>query len=294
MSLRSLTCSVILFLAVSLVISCKRSDSDLVPAFISVNSYSLQTDLETQGSNSSGITEFWCYTDGDILGVVDTPVSLPLLKQGRQTINVFPGIKNNGMGVSRIRYPFYASFDTTIDVVSGQTFALKPRFRYLDNAVIDVTRDFNQSGDFPDESANYGGTFDRILRPATQPLVQNDSYGRFTLLSNSSLFNYTDAEAFSITSGSVAFLEMDYSCNNTFSVGVYVNQGGTPTKVPVLYLTPTSTSSEGSPSWNKIYMDLGMIAKQYPNATSYNLFIECSSNEASVPVIYLDDIKIVK
>jgi hypothetical protein len=292
MSLRSWTRSVILFLAVSLVISCKRSDSDLVPAFISVNSYSLQTDLETQGSNSSGITEFWCYTDGDILGVVDTPVSLPLLKEGRQTITVFAGIKNNGMGVSRIRYPFYTSFDTTLDVAPGQTYTLKPRFRYIENAVIDKSRDFNQPTNFQAESTKDGGTFERILRLDNQ--LKNDYYGLFTLPSNATLLGYRDLTSFSVISGSVAFMEMDYSCNNTFSVGVYVNQSGSLTKVPVLYLTPTQSGSEGLPNWNKIYMDLGMVAKQYPNATSYNLFIECSRNEAAVPVIYLDDIKIVK
>jgi hypothetical protein len=87
-------------------------------------------------------------------------------------------------------------------------------------------------------------------------------------------------------------MEMDYSCNNTFSVGVYVLENAV--KVPILYLTPTQSGSDGFPNWNKIYIDLGMVAKQYPSATDYKLYIECSRNEASVPVIYLDDIKIVK
>jgi hypothetical protein len=114
------------------------------------------------------------------------------------------------------------------------------------------------------------------------------------LPAGAALLSYLDQTSFSVPSGSVTFLEMDYSCNNTFSVGVYVLQGGTSIKVPVLYLTPTQANAEGFPTWNKIYMDLGMVAKQYPNATSYKLFIECTRNEASVPVIYLDDIKIVK
>jgi hypothetical protein len=263
----------------------------LVPAFISVNAYSLQTDPAIQGSNSSGITEFWCYTDGDILGVVDTPVSLPLLKQGRQTINVFPGIKNNGMGVSRIRYPFYASFDTTLDVAPGQTYTLKPRFRYIDNAVIDATRSF-EFGNFLIAGTGNEGSIDLIDQTGFP--AYGVRCGRLSLPAGAALLSYLDQTSFSVPSGSVTFLEMDYSCNNTFSVGVYVLQGGTSIKVPVLYLTPTQANAEGFPTWNKIYMDLGMVAKQYPNATSYKLFIECTRNEASVPVIYLDDIKIVK
>jgi len=291
MSLRSLMCFFVLIFLVTLISSCKRSDSDLIPAYITANHHSFQSDLITQGSNSTGISELWFYTDGNILGVVDTPVSLPLLKEGRQTITVFAGIKNNGMGVSRIRYPFYASFDTTIDVVSGQTFALKPRFRYLDNASVDATRNF-ESGNFFTAAPVNDGSFE--LEDQSNFVASGVRCGRFTLPSNGNLLSYLDPTDFSITSGSVAFMEMDYSCNNTFSVGVYVEQGGTLSKVPVLYLTPTPTSSDGLPNWNKIYMDLGMIAKQYPNATAYNLFIECSRSETAVPVIYLDDIKIVK
>jgi hypothetical protein len=156
---------------------------------------------------------------------------------------------------------------------------------------LDVTRDFESGDVFTPVTPNNG-----ILYLENQPNLAASGVrcGRFTLPSNGNLLSYRDQTDFSITSGSVAFMEMDYSCNNTFSVGVYVIQGDTPTKVPVLYLTPTQANSDGLPNWDKIYMDLGMVAKQYPNATSYKLYIECSRNEAAVPVIYLDDIKIVK
>jgi hypothetical protein len=275
--------------AVSLIVSCKRSDDNLVPAFISVGEYSFQPG-PGQGSSSTGLTEFWCYTDGDILGVVDTPVSLPLLKQGRQTINVFAGIKNNGMGVSRIRYPFYTSFDTTLDVVPGNTYRLSPRFSYLASANVNANRNFESGSIFSSAPGNDGGMFNRIEGGG---FPSSGSYcGKFTLPSGANLLSFLDEIEFSVTSGSVAFMEMDYSCNNTFSVGVYVLENAV--KVPILYLTPTQSGSDGFPNWNKIYIDLGMVAKQYPSATDYKLYIECSRNEASVPVIYLDDIKIVK
>jgi hypothetical protein len=225
------------------------------------------------------------------LGVVDTPVSLPLLKQGRQTINVFAGIKNNGMGVSRIRYPFYTSFDTILDIVPGETYQLKPRFSYLAGANVDATRHF-ENGNFLSPGTSNNGEKDWVNTPGFA--ASGKGCGLFRLPAGATLLQYRDITSVSLTSGSVAFMEMDYSCNNTFSVGVYVNQGGTLIQVPVLYLTPTQNGSDAFPNWNKIYMDLGMVAKQYPNASTYLLYIECSRNEASVPVIYLDDIKIVK
>jgi hypothetical protein len=276
--------------AVSLIVSCKRSDDNLVPAFISVGEYSFQPG-PLQGSSSTGLTEFWCYTDGDILGVVDTPVSLPLLKQGRQTITVFAGIKNNGMGVSRIRYPFYTSFDTTLDVVPGNTYRLNPRFSYLASANVNADRNF-ENGNFLTPGTSNNGQKESITVSGFP--ASGQGCGLFRLPAGGALLQYRDITSFSLTSGSVAFMEMDYSCNNTFSVGVYVTQGGTLIQVPVLYLTPTQNDSDVFPNWNKIYMDLGMVAKQYPNASTYLLYIECSRNEASVPVIYLDDIKIVK
>jgi hypothetical protein len=87
---------------------------------------------------------------------------------------------------------------------------------------------------------------------------------------------------------------MDYSCNNTFVVGVFTIEGGSSAKVPVLYLTPTQTEGNDEPQWNKIYMDLGMVASQYPNVDNFRLYVECTAEEATVPMIYMDDIKVVK
>jgi len=291
MILRSSNRFVLVLFVLSLLISCKRSDDNLVPGFIAVEGYSFQPGSPSQGSSSTGITELWCYTDGNILGVVDTPVSLPLLKQGKQTITIFPGIKNNGMGVSRIRYPFYTSFDTTVDVVPGETYRLTPRFSYIDNAQVDANRNF-ESGNFLTPGTSNDGEFDLIDQPGFA--ASGIRCGLLRLPSGESLLRYLDPTSFTVSSGSVAFMEMDYSCNNTFSVGFYVIQGGTSIQVPVLYLTPTQSNSEGTPSWNKIYIDLGMVAKQYPGATAYNFYVECTRNEASVSLIYLDDIKIVK
>jgi hypothetical protein len=41
-------------------------------------------------------------------------------------------------------------------------------------------------------------------------------------------------------------------------------------------------------------MDLGMIASQYPSADGFRLYVECTREEAAVPLIFIDDIKIVK
>jgi hypothetical protein len=108
------------------------------------------------------------------------------------------------------------------------------------------------------------------------------------------LLSYLDETNIALNAGEVAFMEMDYSCNNTFVVGVFTIDGGNSTKVPVLYLNPTQPEGDASPAWNKIYMDLGMIASQYPNTDNFRLYVECLSEEAAEPIVFLDDIKILK
>jgi hypothetical protein len=271
-------------------VGCNRSDDDALPAFIVADSFTFTTQ-NIQGSNSDGISELWCYADGNVLGVVDTPVSLPLLKAGSQTITIFPGIKNNGMGTSRIRYPFYTSYDTTLNVVPGETYRLNPRFYYLSSALIDASRNFEAGNSFAAASSNDG-----VMELLNDPLLAASGVRcvRMSLPATSTLLSYLDENNIALSAGNVAFMEMDYSCNNTFVVGVYVVQDGSSTKFPVLYLTPTQSTGVELPQWNKIYMDLGMIASQYPSADGFRLYVECTRDEATVPVIFIDDIKIVK
>lgn len=275
---------------VAFAVACNRTDTSEIPAFIRTNQVFFSTQ-PAQGSNSSAISELWYYSDGDVLGVVDTPVALPLLKQGVQTITIFPGIKNNGMGTSRIRYPFYTSFDTTLDVVPGETFELQPAFTYLSSAVIDASRNFEAGNSFVEAPFN-NGQIELLNEPSLA--ASGVRCVRMKLPYGAALLSYLDETNILLTSGNVAFLEMDYSCNNTFVVGVYVISDGNSSKVPVLYLTPTQTANSITPVWNKIYMDLGMIASQNVSADYYRLYVECSSQESTEPVIYLDDIKIIK
>ena len=275
---------------VVLAVSCNRMDDGATPAFITSEPFSFVT-LPSQGSNSTAISELWFYTDGDVLGVVDTPVTLPLLKTGPQRISVFAGIKNNGMGTSRIRYPFYGVYDTTLNIVPGNTYTLRPAFTYLPSAIIDASRNFEAGNSFVAGSAN-DGTIELLNEPALAS--SGVRCVRMKLPEGASQLSYIDESNITLTSGEVAFMEMDYSSNNTFIVGMYVISGGNSTKIPVLYLTPTQNAGAENPGCNKIYIDLGMIASQNVSADYYRLYIECASQESDQPVIYIDDIKIVK
>ena len=272
-------------------VSCSDSHNDAgIPSFVVADSIELNTTI-AQGSNSHGISELWYYVDGDITGVVNIPSELPVLKEGLHDITVFAGIKNNGMGTSRIRYPFYSAFDTSLYFKKGETFAITPEFSYLYNAQVDASRNFEAGNPFLESTGN-GASVELLNEPSLA--ASGVRCAKMKLPVGASLLSFVDEANITLTSGDVAFLELDYSCNNTFVVGVYQVTNGFSQKVPVLFLTPTNEGDGSVPTWNKVYMDLGMVAGQYPNADFYRIYVECTRDEANVPTIYLDDIKVVK
>jgi hypothetical protein len=273
------------------LVSCSDSRNDIgIPSFVVADQVDLTTTF-AQGSNSHGISELWYYIDGDITGVLDLPSHLPVLKEGMHNVTVFAGIKNNGMGTSRIRYPFYTAYDTSIYFTKGELYHIQPRFEYLNNTQVDATRNFEAGNPFLEATGN-DGTVELLNVPDLA--ASGVRCVKMELPDDATLLSFVDETNVSLTSGDVAFLELDYSCNNTFVLGLYVVTGGTSQKQSVLYLTPTNDGDGSVPTWNKVYMDLGMVASQYPSADYYRLFVECTRDEATVPAIYLDDIKVVK
>jgi len=279
-----------LFFAMCLL-SCSDPRNDVgIPSFVVANAVELKT-TAVQGSHSHGISELWYYVDGDITGVLDLTSHLPVLKEGLHDVTVFAGIKNNGMGNSRIRYPFYTAYDTSLYFSKGETEFIQPRFEYESSALVDASRNFETGNPFLEASGNEG-TLDLLNDPALA--ASGVRCSKMELPANAELLSYVDETNVVLTSGDVAFLELEYSCNNTFVIGLYVVTGGFSQKQSVLFLTPTNDGDGSEPTWNKVYMDLGMVAGIYPNADYYRLFVECTRNEVNVPVIYLDDIKVVK
>ncbi len=259
------------------------------PSFVFIDSYSFQP-LSNQGSSSTAITELWNYANDDIQGVFDLPSQVPVLRTGRNKYSVYAGIKNNGIGSTRIRYPFYTVYDTILDLQPLQSYRISPVFRYHSAAQVDASRDF-EGGNFFQSGPNNGATIEVINNPALA--VDGARFGKTTLTPPLNYMNFIDDTNIIMQAGNTIFLEMNYSCNNTFIVGMFTIENGDTRKNPVIYLTPTTTDNGETPTWKKIYIDLGVVAGENPNANYHRLYIECISNETSSPVVFLDNIKIV-
>jgi hypothetical protein len=279
----------ILFCTLILFYSCNFINPDEeVPAYIMINDFSVSTS-PGQGTNRNAISELWVYSNADIVGVFDVPAQIPVIGKGNRKLTIFAGIKNNGIGTTRIRYPFLATYDTILNLEPLEEVTLSPVFRYNEDAIIDNSRNFETGNTFV-AGANNQGNLDLI---DDAQIAADGNRCIKASMPSSAYMQYIDNTNLLMEAGNVVFLEMDYSCNNTFGIGVYVIQDGNSSKVPVLFLTPTTPGDGSLPEWNKVYVDFGAIAIQYPNADYYRIYFESSANESSDPTVFLDNLKIV-
>ena len=91
--------------------SCSKDELEAtIPSYISIDKFTISTNYSTQGTSSSNITDAWVYIDNDLVGIFELPAKFPVLKEGNVKIDVYPGIKENGISERRSKYIFYNAY----------------------------------------------------------------------------------------------------------------------------------------------------------------------------------------
>jgi hypothetical protein len=260
-----------------------------VPAYLEMDDFSLYTTVG-QGTNSQKITDLWTYTNSNSVGVYDLPAEVPVLNEGPTNIRILAGIKNNGISSTRINYPFYSPYDTVIDLKKGQHYQIHPRFAYNSGIDFDITRNF-ETGNFFQALSGNTGTFNVVLDP--DQVFEGTRSGIFSLDGGTGKIFYKDGTEFELVGGNTIFLELNYSSNNRFSVGLISN---TPSSVDAhlaVVINPTTGVNATEPVWNKIYIDLGLIAQQNSSADNFEIYFEGTPLESQNIRLFVDNIKLV-
>jgi hypothetical protein len=257
------------------------------PAYLFIPSFTFQTSLN-QGTSSEAITEVWVYADDQSLGVYDLPAKIPILDLGTSNIRIFAGIKNNGISNTRIRYPFYAPFDTTLTISAFQIDTIIPHFTYFNQAVISE-KGF-ESGNFLVQTGTNNGNFS-VTNQADQVFEGNRS-GWGNIPAGMTRLYYKDDENLNYQSGENVFLEMNYSSNSTFSVGFITTTGGIIAKNVALIINPSASGDGLVPVWKKIYIDFGFVLQQNPTAQFHEFYVEAIPSNSTTEVnLFLDNLK---
>jgi len=284
---------VILILSTFTFTGCyKFSGDQTIPSYIRIDSIGLNTDYNTEGSNSHNITDAWVYIDDNLIGVFDLPAVVPILKEGPQNIDIRAGIKLNGISSTRVPYPFYKP-------ISFDEYELYPdsvRNMGVISTGYESNLEFAWMEDFevPGITLEENSTSDTAIKRTSpgDPNAFIDEYSQYSgvvsLAEDKPIWSSTSIKSFPIIKqGSSLLLELDFKTNNYFSVGLLIKDPSQFVKIPLVVANHSDT-------WKKIYINLGPNVSLHPQGDYYKIVMESQLESGSSKAdIYLDNIKLI-
>ncbi|GAB4140700.1 MAG: hypothetical protein Fur0041_15900 [Bacteroidia bacterium] len=254
-----------------------------VPSYIKIDAINLNiVNPNVQGSGSHKITDAWIYIDGTLIGAFELPCKFPVLAEGAHSLIVRAGIKMNGTSTTRAMYPFYRGYEETVSLTRGQVTQVNPTVEYFSGTNFLWLENFENQGISIDDitGANFPGILDTIGAPEAF-----EGHSGVVHL-NADTFNFIcrSSVPYSFAGGSDVYLELNYRCNNPFTIGIYSN---TTQFIPWV----TINASYG---WNKIYVRLTDAMASNPNI-NYNVYFAMQKlDDVLEPYLYIDNIKLLK
>lgn len=258
--------------------SCSKEDLEAtIPSYISIDKFTLTTNFATQGTNSHNITDAWVYIDNDLLGVFELPAKFPVLKEGNVKIDVYPGIKENGISERRSRYLFYNAYSEHINLEKGKTLNITPSTTYTSGTNFFWMEDF-ESASLP---FSYNSTSDSVIYKTSSDVFEGFYSGKVSLIPGMDFFECYTQPFTTLPRNKTVFLELNFKTNQPVLVGLYADNE----QVGVFYLNATST-------WKKIYLNFTEPIKSKSTAAEYKIFFGFQS-KVDYPEFAFDNLKIV-
>ena len=265
-------------------VACKK-DEVAIPTYFQINEIGFNDNINGETSTSK-ISDVWFYVNDQKQGIYEMPCTFPVIGDGTNNIKIFSGIKVNGISASRDIYPFYESYDTTLNFISDSILSLVPTTKYKQNLNF-YSEDFDGLGNNFDISINSDTNF-------ISPFPTDSVYGELSnvgkVILQNPFLNF-EATTFEIddfpSAGSPIYIELDYKNNSTFIIGAYVNFSQSVIKKSIIAINP-------SEDWNKIYVNLTPTINESIGAQSLKVFISMlrpeSMNSAELSI---DNFKII-
>ncbi|MDD3876564.1 MAG: hypothetical protein PHT69_08075 [Bacteroidales bacterium] len=259
---------------------------DLTPAYIKVDEVTLNTTF-VQGTNSHRINDIWVYINDDIQGVYELPAHFPVLSEGTYKMNIKPGILMNGIGATRIYYPFFEAVEMEVTFERGTTQSFNLSTAYQTETVFKWMENFEDGGISLEKTTK--SEVDITKTDNIEDVFEGNFSAKAVLDSNKSIFECHTINAYELPKyGAPVFLEMNYKINSQVHVGIYAYSPSQVVQRAVLILNATDT-------WKKIYINLTNAVSENINATEFRIFFGMLKNEdeSIVPTAYFDNIKLI-
>jgi len=287
------TQQLLLFAAIGLGIltSCNKFEGEqTIPAYIQIDTVQLNTDYFSQGSSTHNITDVWVYVNDRLVGAFELPATIPVLARGKQKLEIRPGIKLNGIGGTRVPYPFYQPYTLSdFNFIEDSVVKLNPVTSYYNTTNFAWIEDF-ENASISIEKTSQSDTSIYKTNPINSPEALLSEFsscsGVISLDEQKSGFKLASFNAFILPGGgNPVMLEIDYKCTERIGVGLFAEINGTIVDLPLVVINR-------SENWNKIYINLGPNVSAYNEASNFKIYFEGNINEGDAKY-YLDNIKLV-
>lgn len=272
--MRNFFSRIMLFFSI-IFLSCNKEEP--VPAYVYVKNIKVMPS-STFGSNSSNVTDVWCVLNDNVQGVYEMPVKFPILASGETNVTFQAGIKMNGVAATRIAYPFYANYETTLNLVPGKIDTIEPVVSYTASTNIAFKEDFENSNVFVNAEAT--GIPTEVFEGLSSAKLN---------VSNTDTFVRAFSNKFTIPlSRAAVFIEIDYKNTHDFVIGIrgYNNAvSGGADIINKLVITPKE-------NWNKIYVNITSEVNQL-QITEFDLILTYNGDANENVKILFDNIKVL-
>jgi hypothetical protein len=258
--------SILIFMATLSSCDLSRHEAD-EPYYLTLQEATLLTNNE-QGVNSHRITEGWIYADSQLIGAYHLPAQLPVLGESPITLNIFAGIRENGIAEAPRIYPFYTVFEYVWDTEMIPDLSVEQSL---------FTADIDGDPATGINRVNDSETGSRVGKAELTDLARE--------LDVATSFVYDQFPR----DGRPVYLEMEYKSDIPLFIGLrHVNPGIEPVSNFKLVLFPNEM-------WEKIYVN---FTPELRNADFDGFQVELfaqyqEEKEAEIQNLYIDNLKLV-
>ncbi|MDR0970819.1 MAG: hypothetical protein LBM25_00330 [Bacteroidales bacterium] len=267
------------------------------PSFIYVKGFSLVenpaiNESSVDGFQSAEISDAWIYVDNEYIGTYTLPANVPILERGKHKIDVRPGVKLNGIAMTRTEYPFYTYLSQDYDLVEGKTIEIDTiDIRYRDDITVFALTELFENPYLNFTTDNVSSDSNLIVKCNNLDTVAYGSYcGAMYIGKDQSTYRIISDSIYSNNYSSL-ILEMDYWCNVPFGVGL---SGRYSSSSAVQYINAMTLYANKDKGWQKVYIVLGKVWQQmgYPNNFKVYFYPQ-NPNNIDNGWVYIDNIKVI-
>jgi hypothetical protein len=256
-----------------------------IPSYLHVSDYTVDIDTVNQGTANQKFSDVWITVEGTNLGGYEIPATVPALHKGITKVFIYPGVRQNGLSITRAIYPFMKAFDTVLNLNEKIMDSIKPVFSYIPGTKFTWLENFNGTNPSVTLGSNsfipFHYTTDKDSAFEGSSLV-----AKFSTDSNQ-IFECQSKYVYNLPRARPVYLELNYYNEVPMTVGIYSVNGSMLIKTEVIGLNPLKR-------WNKVYIDLSEVVSSQPDGSMVAVYFRSVKTRSDAGrVIMLDNIKML-